>query len=134
RTRADDLLQDSFLQLHRSRETYRPGRPVKPWAFGIARNVYLTDTRSSSRRHKHETRFPLAELSWFSEFDQIASREFVEEALEGLSSDRREALVLHHALGFSFREIGSLLGIREGTAKLRAFRGLQQLRQHLNVE
>jgi len=32
RTVADDLLQETFLQLHRVRHTYEPGRPVKPWS------------------------------------------------------------------------------------------------------
>ena len=32
RSRAEDLLQESFLQLHRSRRSYMPGRPVLPWA------------------------------------------------------------------------------------------------------
>ena len=43
--RAQDLLQETFLQMHRSRHTYTPPRPVKPWAFGIARHVHLMDRR-----------------------------------------------------------------------------------------
>jgi hypothetical protein len=38
--------------------------------------------------------------------------------------DRREALLLHHVWGFSFAEIGQLLGIRPGAAKLRSSRGM----------
>ena len=44
---ADDLLQDTFMQIHRSRRTYEPGRPVTPWVFAIARHVYLMKRRSA---------------------------------------------------------------------------------------
>ena len=54
RARGEDLMQETFLQMHRSRQTYMPGRPVKPWAFGIARNVFLMFRRSAARRAKHE--------------------------------------------------------------------------------
>src|SRR5580693_430551 len=52
--RADDLLQDTFLQIHRSRRTYEPGRPVTPWVFAIARHVYLMQRRSAGRRLRFE--------------------------------------------------------------------------------
>src|SRR3954463_3375880 len=50
RALADDLVQETFLQLHRSRRTYQPGRPVTPWVFAIARHVYLMHRRSTGRR------------------------------------------------------------------------------------
>src|SRR5687767_7861007 len=52
--RADDLVQETFLRLHRARATYQPGLPVRPWARGIARRVFLMDRRSAVRRGKHE--------------------------------------------------------------------------------
>ena len=42
--------------------------------------------------------------------------------------DRREALLLHHVWGFSFAEIGQMLGIRADAAKLRSSRGMSDLR------
>src|SRR5262245_56447614 len=48
---ADDLLQETFVQMHRSRRTYEPGRPVTPWVFAIARHVYLMNrTRRPAAR------------------------------------------------------------------------------------
>src|SRR5918992_5098322 len=48
--RADDLLQDTFLQIHRSRRTYNPARPVRPWAFAVARHMWLMDQRTRRRK------------------------------------------------------------------------------------
>src|SRR5689334_982908 len=51
---ASDLLQETFLELHRSRHTYLPGQPVIGWAFGIAQNIMLRHRREVRRRDRHE--------------------------------------------------------------------------------
>lgn len=107
-----------------------------PWAFAVARHVFLMDRRAGKRRYQHEVG-ELAELPDFpvpAEVEQLADREMIRGALKRVSETRREALLLHHVWGFSFREIGALLGIRKGTAKLRAHRGMQHLRQELGVD
>jgi len=131
---AEDLLQEAFLQIHRSRHTYRPPLPVEPWAFSIARNVYRMDRRTAGRRGRHEV--PAAEdvpeIPVPAAAEGFAGRLQVRRALVRLPAEGREALLLHHVWGFSFGEIGGLLGIRGGTAKLRAHRALTALREDLN--
>jgi RNA polymerase sigma-70 factor (ECF subfamily) len=46
---ARDLVQETFLEMHRSRHTYLPPLPVRPWAFGIARNVLRRHWRVSAK-------------------------------------------------------------------------------------
>ncbi len=129
---AEDLLQETFLQIHRSRHTYVPPRPVQPWAFGIARHVFLMARRSGARRQRHETETEeLPELVAPADFDGFARRDQLRRAVAELAPGRREPLLLHHVWGFSFKEIGGLLGIREGAAKVRAHRGMAQLRAAL---
>lgn len=130
---AEDLLQETFLQVHRSRKTYTPGRPVKPWIFGIARYVFLMDRRSRGRRARHEAtaREELPELPVEGLAQDLPVTDELNQALLQVPEDRREALMLHHFWGFSFREIGGMLGISERAAKLRSFRGIQQLREIL---
>lgn len=130
---AEDLLQESFLQLHRSRHTYVPGRAVAPWAFSIARHVFLMDRRARARRSRVETPAleALPDIPVPPAVEKLATTRLVQEALAELNDDRREAVLLHHVFGFTFGEIGALLGIREGTAKLRAHRALHALRESL---
>jgi RNA polymerase sigma-70 factor (ECF subfamily) len=130
RARGDDLLQETFLQMHRSRRTYIPGRPVKPWAFGIARHVWLMHRRSSARRGRHEGTAPeeLPEMPVAGIAEMFPERRDLEAVLPKVSESRREALLLHHVWGFSFREVGEMLGISERAAKLRSFRGVRDLR------
>ena len=126
---AEDLLQETFLQIHRSRHTYRAPLPVVPWAFAIARNGYRMERRSFFRKRR-----PELELAALEELplDRIVSHERVLElrnAVAGLRQDWREALLLHHVWGLRFKEIGGMLGIAEGAARLRAYRGLEELRK-----
>lgn len=134
--RGEDLLQETFLQMHRSRHTYIPGRPVKPWAFGIARHVYLMGRRSARRLARHETlpEEDLPDLPVESISEMFPEREDLSQALLEVKENRREALLLHHVWGFSFREIGEMLGISERAAKLRSFRGIKSLREKLGVD
>jgi RNA polymerase sigma-70 factor (ECF subfamily) len=133
---ADDLLQETFLQLHRARKTYTPPRPLKPWAYAIARHVFLMSRRSAGRRAKHETTalVELPEHPVSPEVDALGDRELVHKALERVAKDHREALVLHHLSGLSFKEVGRVLGISEGAAKVRAHRAMATLRDVLGAE
>jgi RNA polymerase sigma-70 factor, ECF subfamily len=133
---ADDLVQDTFMQLHRSRRTYEPGRPVTPWAFAIARHVFLMHRRSTFRRVRFEG--TLAAEAARSDYVADGSRAFidreaVQRALSDVPADQREAVVMHHLEGWSFAEIAARLGIRVNAAKTRAFRGMRKLKQQLGV-
>ena len=131
---AEDLLQETFLQIHRSRRTYMPLRPVPPWAFAIARHVFLMDRRARARRAKFETGQldELPEIPVPPAMEQLGTQGDVRKALALLGDDGREAVLLHHVWGFSFGEIGAMLGIREGTAKLRAYRAINMLQETLS--
>jgi RNA polymerase sigma-70 factor, ECF subfamily len=126
RAHSEDLLQEAFLQIHRSRHTYRPGMPVRPWVFAIARHVWLMDRRRRSRRPTDVVELP--ELPVPAEVATLGDRDTLRRALDAILPDRREALLLHHVWGFSFAEIGQLLGIRADAAKLRSSRGMGDLK------
>src|SRR5579872_4686092 len=55
REQANDLLQEAWLRIHRVRHTYRPGEPVLPWIYAIARRVRIDSYRRMSRIMSHET-------------------------------------------------------------------------------
>lgn len=132
----EDLLQEAFLQMHRSRRTYLPGRPVVPWAFAVARHVYLMHRRDLARRSKHEDTSAdgVPDLPVPPAVESLGTREAVVLALRELAQDGREALLLHHVWGFSFGEIGALLGIREVTARVRTHRAVSALKELLAAE
>src|SRR6201987_4366173 len=103
---ADDLLQETFLQMHRSRSAFNPAYAVRPWVFGLARNVFLMNRRAARRwAAVHESREELPEFPVFGEAESLGSKDEIRRGMARLSADQAEALLLHHEWGFSFDEI-----------------------------
>jgi RNA polymerase sigma-70 factor, ECF subfamily len=127
--RADDLVQDTFLRLHRARATYQPGLPVRPWVRGIARRVHLMDRRAAWRRGRREEA-----AAWDihppsgADLRHDGERSSLERALADVPAEARRPFLLHHLFGFSFAEIAVRLGIRPGAAKVRSSRARLRLR------
>jgi RNA polymerase sigma-70 factor (ECF subfamily) len=126
---SDDLLQETFLQMHRSRAAFNPTYAVRPWVFGLARNVFLMNRRSARRWAKvHESRADLPELPVLPEAARLGSQDEVRRCIANLTPDQAEPLLLHHEWGFSFEEIAGILGITAAAARARASRGMTELR------
>lgn len=126
--KADDLLQETFLQLHRARHTYDAKFPVMPWAMAIARHVWLMDRRALSRRPWAPDDVTEMDVPVRGEAASYAEQSDVRRALGQVASSRRSAVIQHHVLGLSFKEIAAGAGIAEAAAKLRSSRGMAQLR------
>jgi RNA polymerase sigma-70 factor, ECF subfamily len=123
--RADDLLQETFLQIHRSRAAHTPGEPVRPWAFAIARRVFLMDRRASGRRARYEHDYVAehgVESTVAESGDRLLARREIDAAVHQVPLEKRRPFVLHHLFGYSFKEIGERLGIAPATAKMRSSR------------
>ena len=130
---ADDLLQETFLQMHRSRAAYNPAYAVRPWVFGLARNVFLMNRRAARRLAQvYESREDLSEFPVLPEAESLGSRDQIRRGIASLSADQAEALLLHHEWGFNFEEIAGMLGISAAAARARASRGMADLRAALN--
>lgn len=126
--KADDLVQETFLQIHRARHTYDPSFALQPWVTAIARHVWLMDRRTQSRRPWAPDDVADLDLAVRAEASALADREEVRRALGQVAPARRQAVLQHHLLGFSFKEIAARAGIAETAAKLRSSRGIAQLR------
>lgn len=117
-----DLVQDLFLEMHRSRRTYTPPLPVRPWMFGIARNVSARNHRALCLQPPVSADIDPAESP--AEADALD----IESALTAVPSSNREPWLLHHVFGFSFDSIATRLGISVMAAKLRSSRATRALR------
>ena len=132
---AADLVQDTFMEMHRSRHTYRPPLPVRPWVFGIARNVLRRHRRAAWRRARHEV-LPgdLEDRASGAAPAPGPTGPDVAEALRRLPPSRRRAWELHHVHGFGFGEVARLLNTSVQAARLRSSRAMSALRELLGIE
>ncbi len=135
-TAAEDLMQNTFLKLHGARVRWRRGERLRPWVFTIAARVRVDWMRRQGRATEEA-----ADEETLSDPERPADpgaglltrerSERVRTALDSLSELQRVVVHLHRFEGLGFAEIGRVLGISEGAAKLRAFRAYEQLRKLL---
>jgi len=129
----EDLVQETFLQMHRSRRSYLPGRPVRPWAYAIAKKVFLMYVRKIYRRERPE-KTRLWDVPEAAAPGTSGDTEELSSALRQLPKDGRSAFLLHHWIGMSFHEIAEMLGVEPGVARLRSSRAAERLRKLLRRE
>lgn len=134
---AQDLVQQTFLQLHRARYDYRPDSLLRPWLMTIALNLKREFLRRGQRRPENLTADFATE---FSDHPAEAAKDPVEQgqlatvvrdALTLLPENQREIIELHWFDEMSFPEISQLLGVSLSAVKVRAHRGYKVLKEHL---
>jgi RNA polymerase sigma-70 factor (ECF subfamily) len=130
---AEDLLQVTFVSVIRARDRFDRHSQVAPWLFAIAANAARDALRTRQRspaasaddeqalEHQPDLAPPV---------DPVLRRR-LEGALQTLPLPQREAVVLHHFMGFTFEELARMLGATSTAVRIRAHRGYQVLREKL---
>ncbi len=125
---AEDCFQDTFLSVHRARQTWsRAAGTFRSWLFRIAANAVHDHQRRSSRRPLvlTEEELPLPVRDWPEE------RLMLERALAQLPPHLREAFLLGAMHGLDHSELAEALDISPDNARARLSRARTQLRQLL---
>ena len=131
---ADDLLQVTFMKVHRAKEQYDPALRVSPWVFTVAARVRLDELRKRLRQPEDADEEALARADAQAPRDPPPDTDLVDAvraALEKLPESQRTVIHLHRYEGMTFPEIARVLGTTPGAVKLRAFRGYETLRKEL---
>lgn len=127
--RAEDLLQITFVKMHRARCSYIPGTPPLPWIFAIARRAFLDERRmKKSRVEDLSPDGKLPERAEQKESSNDKLRDTLTQALEGLPEKYRRAIHLTKIAGFSLTEAADLLETTRAAVKLRVHRGYNLIR------
>jgi len=143
---AEDVFQNTFLQLYVKSNQYEPGRPVRPWLYTIATNQAIDALRRNGRHQALsldqgrdeqtngdvrsllealESRGPgPADLAHSQE-----SRERIRASVDRLPDFLRQVLLLAYYQGLKYREIADILGIPVGTVKSRLHAALVKLQE-----
>lgn len=130
-----DLSQETYLQMHRARRTYRPELPFRPWLYAIARHVAQQALRTHGRKAGKEFGDEdLASRVTGNDEPQLTARLDLEKALIMLPSDQRESVWLAQVEGLTSKEIARLTGATEGAIRVRIHRGNRKLRELLERE
>lgn len=131
RQASEDLVQDVFFRILKSRATYRPGTQFRTWMYQVARSAHVDRFRSRPREMEAAGDLPEppsdAPLPG-ADIERAEQTALVRRALAKLPADKREVLILSRFQGLKYQEIGDILECEEGAVKVRVFRALRALR------
>lgn len=122
-----DLLQETFLRLHRAGARYHENGHFSAWLHQIALNV----ARDAARRRRPSAPLPSEVAAESAAVGEIDMADCLQHAVAELPQELREVLALRHDRGMSFEEISRMLGVPASTLKSRFTAALKRLRLKL---
>jgi RNA polymerase sigma-70 factor, ECF subfamily len=142
---AEDLAQNVFLQVYKSRARYKQTAKFSTWLFTIARNLCLNELRRRSRHpaesleeahaeHEDQPRQQYEDKKIILPTDKLLHGELaqkIEEALTGLPENQRAAILLCRQDELSYEEIAEVLGCSLSATKSLIHRGRETLKEKL---
>ena len=142
--RAEDLVQETYLQALRGWHTFRTGADARPWLFKVCHNAFLRSMHQESRYVDAPDDDPeleslaTAHAHWHAEqagltdvVERMDLGESISRALGELPAYFRGAVVLVDVEGQSYDEAAAVLGIPVGTVRSRLFRARRLLQDLL---
>lgn len=135
-TLAQDVFQETFLQVHLSKHTFQQGRAFKPWLFAVAANkardamrvrgrhpTVSLDASPGSEQTDGSSRFvelmASTELTPPMKLSKVEAAQAVQDVIQILPDHLREVLLLAYFQQLSYKEIAEIVGIPLGTVKSR---------------
>ena len=134
---AFDISQEAFLRVYRSAKSFDQRQPFLPWFYTIIANLSRTWLkRRSSRDHRM---VDIDEAASFLVSDDNPEETLIRDqqiarlrqALQRLSFEDREIIVLQHFRNMSYDEIATLLGIPRGTVMSRLYYARKRLAKQM---
>ena len=138
---AEDISQVSFMKIHRSIGTIKPGRGLNTWLYRIVYNTAIDHIRKKSFYPREVLPSLASEPLFDGPPDPAAGpekaaeaaclRRRIDEALTKVSERERAVFILRHYHDLKLKEIAQSLGVTLGTAKSYLFRSLRKLKNEL---
>jgi RNA polymerase sigma-70 factor (ECF subfamily) len=134
-----DVTHDTFARAWERWDQYDSQRPLRGWLHGIVVHLSLDQLR---RRRVRRLALPLLGRSSVSPItpagggdpaDDVARRQLVDVALDGLRPEVRATLILRHYYGYDYAQIGRYLGISSGTVGSTLSRAHAAIRRRLEA-
>ena len=127
----EDLVQETFLNLHRARRDFKADKPLRPYLVTIALNLKREHLRRRYRRPERSLERddrPDTSADPSTQLERGERAERVRRALEKLPEHQRNAIELHWYAEMPFPEIAQILGASLSAVKVWAHRGYKKLR------
>jgi RNA polymerase sigma-70 factor (ECF subfamily) len=136
RTLAEDLTQDVFLRVYRGLRGYSSRASFTTWLFRVAKNRVVDELRAAERRPRSFLAIedtPQLEVV-DAPIEQSEAIAVLLHAVDKLSPDLKEALLLRDITGLSYNEIADTLEVTLATVKWRIFKAREEVQQALEEQ
>jgi RNA polymerase sigma-70 factor (ECF subfamily) len=133
---ADDLVQLALERALKARAQWQEGTRLDAWMYRIARNVWIDELRSRTRRARTfapEEAGAAVGVPAHEDVERSAAMRDVGRAMAALPEEQREAVALVLVEGLAYKEAAEILDIPMGTLTSRLTRGRQALAQWLEA-
>ncbi|MFC7678537.1 RNA polymerase sigma factor SigY [Paenibacillus sp. GCM10028914] len=131
---AEDIAQDTMIRCMENIGRYNGSSSFSSWMITIATRMYIDKVRRRKREQKwilNEQIQGIRKMRWQLESRNEDWSDFMD-SLSRLSDDHRIAILLKHYYGYSYEEIGDMLGVPAGTVKSRTAYGIKTLRKEMS--
>lgn len=128
-----DLLQETFLVVHRRWQEYDEQRPIEGWLWGIAVGLVRNYRKRAFRRTESEAVEPHTEENPEAALERARKRRDIEDAIDALDPEKRAVFVMFEIEGLSGKAISESLGVPVGTVHSRLFAARRELAAALQL-
>jgi RNA polymerase sigma-70 factor (ECF subfamily) len=125
---ADDLVQDTLERAWRRLALWRSGSDMRAWLFTIMHNLFVNQLKANPHRRTQTTELAAGEFRSTAPVEDRLMLRDLQKALNSLSDEQREVVLLIGLEQMSYDEAAKVLGIPVGTVMSRLSRGREQLR------
>lgn len=128
----EDVLQEVLISIHKARHTYDGERPLMPWVMAIAKFRVSDHLRKTYSEMRHQ-RVDIADYENVLEAvtEPPGESESINEMLEGVAEREKKILSLMHVEGYTAKQVGTQLGMKESAVKVAAHRAIKKIRERL---
>jgi RNA polymerase sigma-70 factor, ECF subfamily len=133
RAHAEDLLQETWLRIHKVRHTYQVGEPALPWFYAIARHVRVDNYRKSMRTMTGQRELEMLSRIAAENPENPEPIDTLDALLAPLSESQREVIAMLKISGMSLEEVARATSSSVGAVKQKAHRAYVKLRKSMSV-
>ena len=125
---AQDLLQDTYVQIYQKSYLYhKEGNPMA-WIMKIAKNLFLMKYRKEKEK-KFVCYEDMEEELGFSQIEDVHNKVLLESMFSELSQEDRDIIIMHDVSGLKFKDIAQFTGKPVGTVLARYNRNIRKLQK-----
>jgi len=129
----EDVLQEVLISIHKARHTYDKERPLMPWVMAIS-SFRIADHLRKAYSEMRQQSVDIADYENVLEAvtQTPGEHESMDRMLDGVGQRERNILSLMHVEGYTAKQVGAQLGMKESAVKVAAHRAIKKIRERFN--